>query len=48
MVNDAIVTKFDITLNICAGKARLICQLFAKYRSADLSVSSWSLRNLAC
>ena len=47
MVNDAIVTKFDITL-ICAGKARLICQLFAKYRSADLSVSSWSLRNLAC
>ena len=27
------------------NKARLICQLFAKYRSADLFMS---LRNLSC
>ena len=39
MVNDA--TRDTHT---CAGKACLICQLFAKYRSADPSVS---LRNLS-
>ena len=41
MVND--VTHDAIVWR--AGKARLLCQLFAKYRSADLSMS---LRNLSC
>ena len=36
MVND--VTRDAIVCR--AGKARLICQLFAKYRSADFSMSS--------
>ena len=45
MVNDATRDAIvDITLT-SAGKARLICQLFAKYRSTDLFMS---LRNLSC
>ena len=38
-----VMQLFDITLT-SAGKARLICQLFAKYRSADHAMS---LRNLS-
>ena len=36
--------QVDITLT-STGKARLTCQLFAKYRSTDLAMS---LRNVSC
>ena len=45
MVNNATRDAIVWHYTTSAGKARLICQLFAKHRSADLAMS---LRNLSC